>query len=52
MPIPGAPPAVAEVYLKDIMDFKGMNGVYAEKFTHVVKPARQVMQVAKLPLYG
>lgn len=40
----------AEVYLKDMNDFKGMNTVYAERFSHAVKPARQAMQVAKLPL--
>ena len=31
-------------------DFKGMNTVYAERFSHAVKPARQAMQVGKLPL--
>lgn len=40
----------AEVYLKDMNDFQAMNGVYAEKFSHEAKPARQAMQVAKLPL--
>jgi 2-iminobutanoate/2-iminopropanoate deaminase len=40
----------AEVYLKDMNDFKGMNVVYAERFSDGVKPARQAMQVAKLPL--
>jgi 2-iminobutanoate/2-iminopropanoate deaminase len=40
----------AEVYLKDMNDFKGMNVVYAERFSHAIKPARQAMQVAKLPL--
>lgn len=40
----------AEVYLKDMNDFKGMNLVYAERFSSAVKPARQAMQVAKLPL--
>ena len=40
----------AEVYLKDMNDFKGMNSVYAERFSHAIKPARQAMQVAKLPL--
>ena len=39
-----------EVYLKDMSDFKGMNTVYAERFSHPIKPARQAMQVAKLPL--
>jgi 2-iminobutanoate/2-iminopropanoate deaminase len=40
----------AEVYLKDMNDFKGMNAVYTERFSHAIKPARQAMQVAKLPL--
>jgi 2-iminobutanoate/2-iminopropanoate deaminase len=40
----------AEVYLKDIRDFQAMNGVYGTYFSHAVKPARQAMQVAKLPL--
>ena len=40
----------AEVYLKDMNDFKSMNLIYAERFSHTVKPARQAMQVARLPL--
>jgi len=40
----------AEVYLKDMGDFKAMNGIYSQRFAHEVKPARQTMQVAKLPL--
>ncbi len=40
----------AEVYLKDLADFKAMNGVYGEHFSGITKPARQCMQVAKLPL--
>ncbi len=40
----------AEVYLKDMNDFGAMNEVYASRFTHDIKPARQAMQVAKLPL--
>jgi 2-iminobutanoate/2-iminopropanoate deaminase len=31
-------------------DFQEMNAIYAEKFSHFVKPARQAMQVARLPL--
>jgi 2-iminobutanoate/2-iminopropanoate deaminase len=41
-----------EVYLKDMNDFKGMNAIYAQRFSHAIKPARQAMQVAKLPLDG
>jgi 2-iminobutanoate/2-iminopropanoate deaminase len=40
----------AEVYLKDLQDFAAMNQIYAEHFSSDVKPARQAMQVAKLPL--
>ncbi len=39
-----------EVYLKNMDDFKTMNMVYAERFSHSKKPARQAMQVGKLPL--
>ena len=40
----------AEVYLKDLQDFAAMNKIYAEYFSSEIKPARQSMQVAKLPL--
>lgn len=40
----------AEVYLKHMHDYKKMNEVYAERFSHAVKPARQAMEVGKLPL--
>ena len=40
----------AEVYLKDLSHFPVMNQIYAEFFTGPIKPARQAMQVAKLPL--
>jgi 2-iminobutanoate/2-iminopropanoate deaminase len=40
----------AEIYLKDLNDFKEVNAIYGERFPHPVKPARQTMQVAKLPL--
>ncbi len=39
-----------EVYVKDLNDFQAINAIYAEKFAHRVKPARQFMQVARLPL--
>lgn len=39
-----------EVYLKDMQDFQAMNAIYAEKFTGPIKPARQAMQVGKLPM--
>ena len=36
------------VYLKDMNDFAGMNGVYSEFFTHT-PPARATVEVARLP---
>jgi 2-iminobutanoate/2-iminopropanoate deaminase len=40
----------AEIYVKDIGDFQVVNLIYAEKFPHSIKPARQLMQVARLPM--
>jgi 2-iminobutanoate/2-iminopropanoate deaminase len=39
-----------DVFLKDMNDFKAMNEVYASKFRTDPKPARQAVQVGKLPL--
>jgi 2-iminobutanoate/2-iminopropanoate deaminase len=39
-----------EIYLKDMHDFAVVNALYAKRFPHEVKPARQTMQVGKLPL--
>jgi len=39
-----------EIYLKDLQDFTLVNQLYAEAFTSSIQPARQTMQVAKLPL--
>jgi 2-iminobutanoate/2-iminopropanoate deaminase len=39
-----------EVYLKDMQDFAKVNALYAARFSHPIKPARQAMQVAQLPL--
>lgn len=39
-----------EVYLKDLKDFQVMNGIYGEKFSYAIKPARATIQVSKLPL--
>ena len=39
-----------EVYLKDMQDFKEMNILYSARFQSSAKPARQAMQVAKLPM--
>jgi len=40
----------AEVYLLDLGDFQEMNEVYELNFINEIKPARQAMQVSKLPL--
>src|ERR1700722_13242434 len=39
-----------EVFLKNMSDFQEMNRIYAEKFTHSTKPARQTIEAAGLPL--
>lgn len=39
-----------EIYLKDLQDFAVVNTLYGEVFCHEVKPARQTIQVARLPL--
>ena len=39
-----------EVYLKDMKDFETMNRIYGERFSHSIKPARQTLQVVKIPL--
>ena len=39
-----------EVYLQDMDDFRRFNEIYSLSFAKGVKPARQVVQVAKLPL--
>ena len=39
-----------EVYLKDLQDFAAVNAMYAEYFSGPIKPARQAMQVGRLPL--
>ncbi|MDP8298350.1 MAG: RidA family protein [Candidatus Tantalella remota] len=38
-----------EVFLSDMEDFSRMNEIYAERFSSEVKPARYVVQVARLP---
>ncbi len=42
----------SEVFLKDLNHFKAMNEIYGEAFSAGIKPARQTIQVAKLPLDG
>jgi 2-iminobutanoate/2-iminopropanoate deaminase len=39
-----------EIYLQDLQDFQVVNMLYAEKFVGNVHPARQTVQVAKLPM--
>jgi len=39
-----------DVFLQDMKDFKDMNEVYASKFGTDPKPARQAVQVGRLPL--
>ena len=39
-----------DVFLKDMNEFKEMNEVYASRFTAEPRPARQAVQVGKLPL--
>lgn len=39
-----------DVFLKDMNDFKAMNEVYASKFVTDPKPARQAVQVGRLPI--
>lgn len=40
----------AEIYLKNIEDFAAVNAVYARYFLGPIQPARQTLQVARLPL--
>jgi 2-iminobutanoate/2-iminopropanoate deaminase len=39
-----------EIFLKDLNDFQKMNDIYKKRFTHDPLPARQTIQVAKLPM--
>ena len=39
-----------EIFLKDIHDFQAVNTIYAEKFCYPIKPTRQCIQAAALPL--
>ena len=38
-----------EVFLKNMNDFTAFNEVYASYFTHEIKPARFVIEAARLP---
>ncbi len=39
-----------EIYLKNLDDLKRMNPIYASKFSYPIKPARQTVEVSRLPL--
>lgn len=39
-----------DVFLKDMNDFKIVNEIYAEAFNFDPKPARQAVEVARLPM--
>ncbi len=39
-----------EIYLKNLSHFQEINTLYGAKFPHPVKPARQTMEVSRLPL--
>lgn len=39
-----------DVFVKDLNDFALVNQEYAKRFTQTVPPARQTIQVARLPL--
>lgn len=39
-----------EIYLKDMNHFQEVNRIYAERFSGPVKPARIVIEVARLPM--
>ncbi|MBS4163468.1 RutC family protein [Candidatus Protochlamydia amoebophila] len=39
-----------DVFLKDLNDFAIVNEAYNKRFLHSIPPARQTIQVAKLPL--
>jgi 2-iminobutanoate/2-iminopropanoate deaminase len=39
-----------EIFLKDLAHFATVNELYGKAFTTKIKPARQTVQVAKLPL--
>lgn len=38
-----------DVFLKDLNDFNALNEEYAKRFSHATPPARQTIQVARLP---
>lgn len=39
-----------EIFLKNISDFKSVNALYEKAFSYEIKPARQTIEVAALPM--
>ena len=39
-----------EVFVKDLNDFQKINAIYSQRFTSDAKPARQLVQVSRLPM--
>ena len=39
-----------EMFLKDLAHFQEVNVLYGKKLSHPIKPARQTVEVSKLPL--
>jgi 2-iminobutanoate/2-iminopropanoate deaminase len=39
-----------EIFMKDLKDFQEVNKIYGEKFSHENKPARQTIEVSRLPM--
>jgi 2-iminobutanoate/2-iminopropanoate deaminase len=39
-----------EIYVSDLENFTLINSLYGKRFSHLIKPARQLMQVSRLPL--
>jgi 2-iminobutanoate/2-iminopropanoate deaminase len=39
-----------DIFLKNLSDFSKVNHIYAQKFPHSAKPARQTVEVSKLPM--
>ena len=40
----------SDVFMINLQEFQTMNGHYQEKFSHASPPARQTIQVARLPM--
>lgn len=39
-----------DIFMQDLSDFQAMNAIYSDFFTGSIKPARQTIQVARLPM--